>query len=180
MPGIVEVVTVGATARALLKDFAEPIAGIFGLEVVFGAPLADPKYAFNKDRNQYHSTAILRRLSAAKAKDHLGIVGVAEVDLFIPDTPFVFGEADRESHSAIISLARLRQEFYGAPPNTDLLRSRGRNELVHEAGHLVGLSHCDDPRCVMFFSSSVADSDRKGCALCNDCRAELARVTQVR
>jgi archaemetzincin len=177
---IVQVVPVGAAARSLVKELAEPVTAAYVVEVVIGTPLAEPRYAFNKDRGQYHSTAILRRLSAVKGKDQLGILGVAEVDLFIPDSPFVFGEADRESHSAIVSLARLRPEFHGAAQNNDLLRARGRTEVVHEMGHLMGLSHCDDPRCVMFFSSSVADTDRKGWQLCNDCRAELARVNAGR
>ena len=177
---IVQVVPVGAAARSLVKEICEPVAATYGIEVALGVSLSDPKYAFNKDRNQYHSTAILRRLSAARAPEQLGIVGVCEVDLFIPDTVFVFGEADRESHSAIVSLARLRPEFHGAAQNNDLLRARGRTEVVHEMGHLMGLSHCDDPRCVMFFSSSVADTDRKGWQLCNDCRAELARVNAGR
>ena len=177
---IVQVVPVGAAARSLVKEICEPVAATYGIEVALGVSLSDPKYAFNKDRNQYHSTAILRRLSAARAPEQLGIVGVCEVDLFIPDTVFVFGEADRESHSALVSLARLRPEFHGGAPNNDLLRSRGRVEVVHEVGHLIGLSHCDDARCVMFFSQTVSDTDRKGAALCNDCRSELARVTHVK
>jgi archaemetzincin len=177
---IVQVAPVGAAARSLVKELCDPLAGTFGIEVALGTSLAEPKYAFNKDRNQYHSTAILRRLSAARTREQLGILGVAEVDLFIPDTQFVFGEADRESHSAIVSLARLRPEFHGAPQDNDLLRARGRSEVVREVGHLMGLSHCDDPRCVMFLSNTVNDTDRKGCTLCNDCRAELARVTQDR
>jgi archaemetzincin len=110
--------------------------------------------------------------------DQVGIVGIAEVDLFIPDAnlSFVFGEADRNSKSALLSLARLRPEFSGAPQNNDLLRARARVELTHEVGHLVGLLHCQVSRCVMFFSTGVADTDRKGGAFCPDCQAELRRL----
>ena len=58
----------------------------------------------------------------------------------------------------------------------DLLRSRGRIEFIHEVGHLFGLSHCDDPLCVMLPSGKVTDTDRKGTLLCHECRAELARI----
>lgn len=180
MPAIVQVVPVGAAARSFVRDLAEPLAQTFGVEIVHGAPLGEPTYAFNKDRQQFHSTAILRRLAAAKVKEQVGVLGVAEVDLFVPDSGFVFGEADRESHAAVVSLARLRPEFCGGAPDTDLLRSRGRSEVVNGVGHLVGLSHCDDPRCVMFLSQAIADTDRKGCGLCNDCRAELGRLAIIR
>ncbi len=176
MAGVIQIVPVGSTARTLVREIAEPLSAELSVQVVFGQPLTEPSYAFNKDRSQYHSSAILRRLAPLRSKAQLGVLGIAEVDLFIPDHPFVFGEADREGKVAIISLARLRPEFQGAPQNTDLLRSRARSEAVHEAGHLAGLSHCHDLHCVMFFSSSVFDTDKKGFALCHDCKAELARL----
>lgn len=176
MVGILQLVSVGSSARAFVKELKDPLRQQYGVDVLVAAPLADPKYAFNKDRNQYHSTAILRRLSATVGKQHLGVLGVADVDLFIPDTGFVFGEADRESRSAIVSLARLRPEFGGGALDNDLLRARVRTEAIHEVGHLLGLSHCDEYRCVMFFSNTVADTDRKSAALCTDCKTELGRL----
>ena len=95
------------------------------------------------------------------------------VDLFVPDSPFVFGEADREARVAVVSLARLK-----TTPEGEALRRRAQVETVHQAGHLLGLSYCDDPRCVMFFATSVQDCDRKGLALCNVCRNELQKLNR--
>ncbi|MFN7133082.1 MAG: archaemetzincin family Zn-dependent metalloprotease [Myxococcales bacterium] len=176
---MLQLVPIGSSARTWVQHLAEPIRQQFGLEAQVGAPLADPAYAFNKDRKQYHSNAILRRLSALRSREHFGVLGVADVDLFLPDHEFVFGEADRESKVAMISLTRLRPEYGGQAQDAELLKSRARVEAVHEVGHLLGLSHCDDGRCVMFFSASVGDTDRKGLALCHDCRAELSRIAAM-
>jgi archaemetzincin len=152
-----------------------------GLEaVVVGPALAEPKYAFNKDRGQYHATSILRRLAPQRQRSELGVLGVADVDLFVPDTPFVLSEADRESAVAILSVARLRPEFSGQAPNSDRVRSRAQAEAIHAAGQLLGLSHCDDLRCVMFLPASAVEVDRKGMSLCHECRAELARFSAPR
>jgi archaemetzincin len=176
MAEVIQVVPIGSTSRVLVRELAEPLVQ-FGFEVKVGQPLTDPTYAFNKDRDQYHSTAILRRLVPLKGTD-FGVIGVAEVDLFLPDGEFVFGEADRQSGVATVSLARLRPERFGGQSNNDLLRARGRVQLFHEALHLVGLSHCHEARCVMFLPQSVADLDRKQLSLCHECRAELARVSK--
>jgi predicted Zn-dependent protease len=49
-----------------------------------------------------------------------GILGqeaeVANADLYAPGMNFVFGLADSDGRRAVISLARLRPEFYGSPP----------------------------------------------------------------
>jgi archaemetzincin len=42
---------------------------------------------------------------------------------------------------------------------------------VHELGHVFGLEHCPDPECVMHFSNSLLDTDRKSTSFCSQCRA---------
>ncbi|WP_243679610.1 hypothetical protein [Vulcanisaeta souniana] len=47
-------------------------------------------------------------------------------------------------------------------------------EVLHELGHTFGLDHCTDPpRCVMYFSNTIEDTDRKGPGYCQKCMARL-------
>ena len=76
--------------------------------------------------------------------------------------------------AAIVSLARLRQEFYGLPPNAELLAARARKEVLHELGHTFGLVHCPEVDCTMSLSTNVRQLDLKGSGYCTDCRALIA------
>jgi archaemetzincin len=168
-----QLVTVGTVPPGLLRELEEPLLTQVQVAATSSRMvLQSPTYAFNKDRNQYHSNAIMRRLVPLMEGRHFAI-GVTGVDLFVPDSPFVFGEADREAKVAVVSIARLRTS-----PEGDALRRRAQVETVHQAGHLLGLSYCDDPRCVMFFATSIQDCDRKGLALCNVCRNELQKLNR--
>jgi archaemetzincin len=168
-----QLVTVGTVPPGLLREMEEPLLTHLQVSATSSRTvLQSPTYAFNKDRNQYHSNAIMRRLVPLMEGRNFAI-GVTGVDLFVPDSPFVFGEADREAKVAVVSIARLRTS-----PEGDALRRRAQVETVHQAGHLLGLSYCDDPRCVMFFATSIQDCDRKGLALCNVCRNELQKLNR--
>ncbi len=170
---MLQLVAVGNPPPALLKDVAEPLLSQLGLTASFAkTQLQTPTYAFNKDRNQYHSNAIMRRLVPLLERNHF-VLGLADVDLFVPDSPFVFGEADREAKVAVVSTFRLKQGADG-----DQLRRRTQIEVVHQSGHLLGLSYCDDTRCVMFLATTPADCDRKQLSLCNVCRNELAKLNK--
>jgi archaemetzincin len=70
---------------------------------------------------------------------------------------------------ALVSTHRLRQEFYGLPGDPELLRERLLKEAVHELGHTLELTHCDDYDCVMASSHSVEWIDLKTPNLCNIC-----------
>jgi predicted Zn-dependent protease len=102
------------------------------------------------------------------------LLGVTEVDLFIPILTFVFGEAQLSGSSAIVSYHRLQQEFYGVPADEPLLVERTIKESVHEVGHIFGLTHCDDYACVMSPSHSVEAVDLKRAAMCDQCRISAA------
>jgi len=167
-------VSVGSVPPSLSKDLEEPLSTHLGLGVVGSkVALQRPDYAFNKDRGQYHCNAIMRRLASLLEPSHTLVLGVTDVDLFVPDSAFVLGEADRESRSAVLSLSRLRPGAHG-----EQLRRRAQVEAVHQAGHLLGLSFCEDSRCVMYFAQSAQDCDRKQLGLCNTCRNELAKLNR--
>lgn len=174
-PSLVLVVALGNVAPRTVLDALAALRDVLGLTVKAGPALDTPKYAFNESRGQYHATSILRRLSQLGASHHdAPVVGVAEVDLFLPDAPYVIGDADRDAGAALFSLFRLA---HGDP---DHVRRRAQVESVHAAGHLLGLSHCPDARCAMFLSRDAADSDRKGPGLCASCRAAIGLETPPR
>ena len=74
---------------------------------------------------------------------------MTDVDLMIPILEFVFGEAELGGLRRIVSTYRLRQEFYGLPPDPALSIERTIKEARHEWGHALGLRHCRRFDCVM-------------------------------
>jgi archaemetzincin len=102
---------------------------------------------------------------------------VTTLDLFIPILTFVFGEAQLRGPCALVSLHRLREEFYGLPGNDALLRARLVKESVHELGHTLGLRHCRDWQCVMASTHDVQRLDLKSQAYCPSCLAAASLST---
>jgi len=160
--------------EALVSFLAAELGRSFGLAVEVVAPLPTPRYAYDQRRRQYLSSSILIRLRRLRDGVFSRILGIAEVDLFVPSLNFVFGEADMVHGVALISLFRLRPENYGRPPEPLLLRERALKEAVHELGHTFGLMHCPNFRCVMYFSNQLADTDRKRASFCRNCQALLS------
>jgi archaemetzincin len=127
--------------------------------------------AFDKKRKQYQSHAILNEVQsyAVKKTQVNCVLGVVDADIFVPELNFVFGEAACPGKAALISLWRLKPEFYGEPLNRELFLERTLKEAVHEFGHTFGLRHCPRPLCVMHFSNSISDTDIKQNLFCNRC-----------
>lgn len=166
------IVKIGYIENDLIERLKKDLKKIFDRSVEIGKTMPEPDYAFNKRRNQYLSTAILNAL--LKEKEFLKYektLGIVDKDLYVPDLNFVFGEATQRA--AVISITRLRQGFYGFPEDKELFYKRVLTEAVHELGHTYGLSHCENSHCVMFFSNSLRDTDRKGYEFCQKCRSNL-------
>ena len=161
-------VPVGEIDKKVIERLQVDLGKIFNKQVEAGQGMPHPDYAYNKKRNQYLSTAILKTLM--EQKEYMAyekVLGIVDRDLYVPELNFVFGEAGQKA--AVISLTRLRQEFYRLPQDQTLFHKRALTEAVHELGHTYGLGHCRNPQCVMFFSNSLMDTDRKGSEFCLEC-----------
>jgi len=167
-------IAIGKVDIKVIERLRDDLSTALNREVSLGKEMPEPDYAFHEKSNQYLSTAILKIL--LKQKEYAScekVLGIADHDLHVPELNFVFGEAGRKA--AVISLTRLRQEFYGMPEDKHLFYRRALTEAVHELGHTYGLSHCSNPGCVMFFSNSLPDTDRKGFEFCPGCKDKLLK-----
>lgn len=166
-------VPVGQVDDGLLEKVGKGLEETFQRSTTVHRSLPVPKYAFNPTRAQYHSAAILKRVETLRVTEWDSAIGIVDVDLFVPEVPFIFGEADRSTRSAIISLTRLRPESGSAESRRELTFKRLMSETIHQIGMIRGLAHCPNNRCVMFFSATVQDTDKKGMSFCANCRKRL-------
>ncbi len=175
MERTVSIVPIGRIDGNVLHGLQQGLSVIFSVEPDIAGSLPEPFYAFNSKRDQYSAESILEVI-ARRLRDDAGerILGIVSRDLYVPELNFVFGVA--LGRATLISIARLRQEFYGLSADDDLFHRRVLTEAVHELGHSYGLRHCANPNCVMFFSRTLLDTDRKGSDFCARCNIRMHRL----
>ena len=161
----------GNIADEIADKLKDSVSGIFHCPVEIKVNFSDLAQAYEPERKQYSSSKLLASLGKSERGER--IVGITDIDLYVPRLNFVFGEADVVSGTAIISLYRLRQEYYGLAPDGALFLERATKEIVHELGHTFGLEHCPNNKCVMHFSNSLADTDLKEAHFCSECRPKI-------
>ncbi len=153
--------------QSLEQSFSRPV------EIM--AQVSNLDFAYDPSRQQHLSPRLLSALRSFSMEPGDRCLGMVDVDLYSPGLNFVFGEADISAGVAVISVYRLMQERYGLPQDDGLFQDRVIKEAVHELGHTYNLGHCQDIRCVMHFSNSLADTDIKGASFCQKCQQRLKR-----
>jgi archaemetzincin len=168
------IVPLGALDCDIIPELTKALARHFRCRAVAGETVPLPDKGWDPGREQHMVTALQEVLAGTGLQEGSFCLGVTERDLRLPGFHFVFGAADARARVAVISLARLREEYYDRPADPALFLRRTVKEGVHELGHILGLSHCADPRCIMFFSVALADTDHKGPGFCAWCKELLS------
>ena len=167
------VTPIGKVDPEFLRSISSAVRNNFHIKAEVGRKVSVPPDSYNALREQYNATAVLREMIVYKQGSSEILFGIIDADLYASKLNYVFGEADPHAGVAIISLWRLRQEFYGRPRDEQLLRARAVKEAIHELGHVYGLDHCSHPECIMYFSNSISDTDRKRAEFCDICKNTL-------
>jgi archaemetzincin len=165
-----------AVTDSTLHFIGRRVESIFGVPVLLGSMPLDLNLAYDPLRKQTNSTVLLAQVVSGSKGLSGKRIAVVDVDLFIPILTFVFGEAQLNGTTAVVSTHRLADHYYGLPRNDALMAVRLEKEVVHELGHTFGLYHCRYFECVMRSSSSVEQIDLKSVHPCPACRDALLRL----
>jgi len=169
----IDIVPIGEIKETLLLFLKQSIFQTFKIQTRIRNRPFDLTSVYDSIRNQYDSSGLLLQLISDIPQGTFRILGVTELDLFIPIFTFLFGEAQLNGKGALVSAHRLHNQFYGIPENEELLKDRLLKESVHELGHTFGLIHCFTLRCVMNSSTYVEEIDQKSDDFCRPCRQEV-------
>ncbi len=133
---------------------------------------------YDAARRQYDANKLIKVVDEMAPPHADKVMGLFQVDLFIPILTFIFGQAYLNGRTGIASLHRLKNEYYGMQPNKHLLFNRFKKEIIHELGHTFGLKHCFHPPCVMLSSTYVEEIDQKESHFCNTCLKTLKQSNE--
>jgi archaemetzincin len=169
---LLHIAPIGDFGPDLLTAVIENLEGTYGLECRVGSLIDNVAFAYDDKRKQYHSTAILERLTAAAPPEALKVLAITREDLFIPILTHVYGEAQLGGTSCLVSTHRLGEGISMVNARQRYLQ-RVSKEAAHELGHTFDLRHCKDPFCIMHYCRSIDDVDHKKSDLCRYCRVLL-------
>ncbi len=158
-------ITSTGSLRSERRIAARAVEDVLGLRTEEQELEEDPAArSINPARRQADAYKTVQSLSRHGSWNGLQL-HITGLDIYFDGYNYCFGLAFRDT--AVVSVYRLR--------TTDVAKyiERLRKEVVHEVGHLLGLRHCVDSRCVMFFSNTVEDTDLKGVEPCKACRSRL-------
>jgi archaemetzincin len=174
----IKLISFGAVDQNVLDYLTLTITAVFNVPCESVRAAIDTADAFDPVRRQYNSIRLLTKLLDLNVRKGCKVLGITDVDLFIPVLTFVFGQAQLGGRVALISLHRLHPEFYGLPEDLKLFYSRCEKEANHELGHTSGLAHCHSYDCVMHVSNSIEQVDLKPGSFCRSCEVRLCAANQ--
>ena len=152
---------------------------VYGFEVRILDPRAMPKTAYYKPRHRHRADRILAILGgiAREADSRCDLImGLTDQDISTTKGTHkdwgIFGLGEVWGTACVVSSHRLTRKLGKKDRRKGL--ERVIKVAIHEAGHVLGLHHCETPGCVMHDAEgTVKTVDGETGHFCEDCQAFL-------
>jgi archaemetzincin len=166
---IIAVQSLGGVRGDVVEVIAANLQAYFEMptQTLLDQPI--PDQAYNPHRGQYNCYPILKFLGTLKPNHAVKIIGVTDVDLFIPILTYVFGEAELGGTATVISTYRLSKDEGNEPVPPPRLYDRAAKIAVHEMAHTFRLPHCKEDQCIMSSFPVLTHIDEKPIYFCRYC-----------
>ena len=169
-------ISYGYFENSFLKRIEEIIKNEFNCNVNSREEFIDLNEYYNPERRQYDANKLLHFIDNNYHFNDSKIIGLFNVDLFIPIFTYIFGQAFLNGKAGIVSVYRLSNIRYGIKPDNEIFIQRFSKEIIHELGHTFGMIHCFNNDCVMLSSNYVEEIDQKGYSFCKSCKEKLHKI----
>lgn len=163
------VVPVGDVPQLAPKVIAAHIIGYLNLPADVLTPVELPAAALDELQLQFNAAKLLSFFESSHYENYDKVIGVFNVDIFIPTFAYVFGEAKQGGKHALVSLFRLTNGKECCNPPSAILCERAAKVAMHELGHLYNLAHCEEKNCLMHYSGGLTDLDNTPLYFCRYC-----------
>lgn len=174
---LVKILPMGNVPQKVIDELTSEFKAVFGAKSTILPRVNVPISSFNQWKKQFNGEAILNEIARSGAgkfiEKSIPTVIVTDVDIFAGALNFAFGVEAPDLGCCLISISRLRTEFYGQSPSMGALKDRTVKEAIHALGHYFGLKHCKYKSCVMAASSVVEDIDAREKKFCGGCKYDL-------
>ncbi len=176
----IRIVPINSVDAAFLDRLAACLEERFLAGAGVEPSLTVPRSSLNATRGQLFVATLTSKVLRAHPESDAVLLAITDFDLYKTSHRFVFGDADEAQNATVVSICRLRSEFYGEPGDANLLFQRTLKESIHELGHAFGLKHCYNARCAMYYSNSIFETDNKTPQFCDICDRRLSRARNER
>ncbi len=150
-------------SEELAKHVSEDIEKNYAIKPSI-AKIPSVKDTLNPLRHQHSAEKTIASLK----KNFDEFIAITANDIYIENLAFTFGNTSGKN--AVISVFRLRPEFYRQAPDEIILKNRLSKKALHEAGHILGLDNCWISGCVMTHVNSAKELDALSKNLCERCQ----------
>lgn len=140
--------------------------------------ISPPLDSYNEERKQYAAEDFLPLADRLQSEMRsFASIVLTDVDVYARFTNYVFGLADMVHRVAVVSSHRIHPSFWGMKETRETFEEQWGKVVTHEFGHTLGMQHCEDWDCVMKYSNSPEELNRKGKDFCGKCARDLEQIT---